>query len=112
MTQVSSYCDTFSCDTTFVVSVTVGSQTSTDLTYYKYDCPCDSNACLVEGIDDACTDYDECSAGADNCDTNAECLNSFGSFECKCNDFYSGDGKIAIPLLIAPWNHIPRARTK
>jgi len=37
-------------------------------------------------------DVDECAAGIDDCDTNADCINLEGSYECKCHDGYSGDG--------------------
>ena len=39
-----------------------------------------------------CTDIDECIAGTDNCDTNATCTNTVGSFTCACNNGYAGDG--------------------
>ena len=29
----------------------------------------------------------------DNCDENADCINTDGSFECVCNPGYTGDGK-------------------
>ena len=44
---------------------------------YVYLCPIDIN---------------ECATGADNCDTNAACTNSPGSFICSCNQGYTGDG--------------------
>jgi hypothetical protein len=39
-----------------------------------------------------CTDDDECTLGTDNCDINAACTNTPGSFTCACNAGYSGDG--------------------
>ena len=38
------------------------------------------------------TDIDECILGTDNCDANAACTNTIGSFTCACNAGYSGDG--------------------
>jgi len=37
-------------------------------------------------------DVDECAKNKDNCDVNATCTNTIGSFTCECNDGYSGDG--------------------
>ena len=37
-------------------------------------------------------DIDECTDSTHNCDTQATCTNSVGSFTCTCNDGYSGDG--------------------
>ena len=37
-------------------------------------------------------DNDECSDGSP-CDSNAECTNTDGSFECMCNHGYTGDGR-------------------
>ena len=41
-------------------------------------------------------DDDECANGRHNCDMNANCTNTDGSFECTCNDGYFGDGKTCI----------------
>ena len=38
------------------------------------------------------TDVNECTDGSDDCDTNAECTNTLGSFVCECNIGYMGDG--------------------
>jgi MYXO-CTERM domain-containing protein len=47
--------------------------------------------CATAGA--ACVDDDECAAGTDDCDVNATCTNTPGSFECACNVGYAGDGR-------------------
>ena len=39
-------------------------------------------------------DIDECAAGTSSCDTNAECVNTKGSYNCICKPGYHGDGII------------------
>ena len=39
------------------------------------------------------TDIDECETMTDDCDENADCINTEGSFECVCKPGYTGDGK-------------------
>ena len=39
-----------------------------------------------------CTNVDECVLGTDDCDGNAKCTDSVGSFSCACIKGYSGDG--------------------
>jgi cysteine-rich repeat protein len=39
-----------------------------------------------------CVDINECDLNTDNCDANAACTNTAGSFTCECNDGYSGNG--------------------
>ena len=40
------------------------------------------------------TDVDECDNGTVNCDTNANCMNTNGSFICVCISGWSGDGVV------------------
>ena len=37
-------------------------------------------------------DIDECTKGTDSCDVNAVCTNTRGSYNCTCEDGFSGDG--------------------
>lgn len=56
-----------------------------------------------------CVDIDECHPGTDvtkvhvdytyECDMNAHCQNSFGSYYCVCNNGYEGDGKTCDRLI-------------
>ena len=38
------------------------------------------------------SDVDECTTDTHNCDVNAVCTDTDGSFTCACNSGYSGDG--------------------
>ena len=42
--------------------------------------------------EDTCIDVDECTTNSHNCNANAECTNTVGSFTCACNSGYSGNG--------------------
>ena len=46
---------------------------------------------ILKDITLTCLDIDECPLSP--CDENANCTDTVGSFECKCNDGYSGSGK-------------------
>ena len=37
-------------------------------------------------------DTNECSEGKHDCDVNAECNNTLGSYRCTCKDEYEGNG--------------------
>ena len=48
-------------------------------------------------------DIDECANGRNHhqghrCDLNADCQNTFGSYQCSCHDGYEGDGFFCEPL--------------
>ena len=38
-------------------------------------------------------DLDECTTRTHNCDVNAECVNTVGSYSCTCSVGYTGDGQ-------------------
>ncbi len=38
------------------------------------------------------SDINECTSVGHNCDANADCENTYGSFTCTCIEGYSGDG--------------------
>ena len=40
------------------------------------------------------TDIPECEREIDDCDPNATCTNTFGSYVCTCNTGFTGDGVI------------------
>ena len=39
-----------------------------------------------------CLDIDECELGFDDCNENATCTDTFGSFDCFCISGFEGDG--------------------
>ena len=51
------------------------------------------------------TDDDECKNGMHDCDMNATCTNTIGSFECTCNDGFIGDGKTCISSKLITMQH-------
>ena len=47
---------------------------------------------FVYMCEDVVLDIDECALGTDNCDVNADCADTIGSFNCTCNIGYLGNG--------------------
>ena len=41
-------------------------------------------------------DINECEDGLDDCDPFADCTNTVGSFECQCQEGFTGDGRECI----------------
>ena len=41
-------------------------------------------------------DIDECGTNIDECAVEASCFNTNGSYNCSCNDGYSGNGKVCV----------------
>ena len=46
----------------------------------------------TSGDGDSCSDIDECAVRVNNCHPNADCTNTFGSFDCSCKSGYTGNG--------------------
>ena len=44
---------------------------------------------------------DECAQSLHDCDTNATCINSVGSYSCQCNAGFQGDGRSCIGWLVS-----------
>ena len=51
-----------------------------------------SCSCAIGYNGDPCTDVNECEIATDNCGDNASCSNTEGSFECTCDQGFTGDG--------------------
>uniref|UniRef100_A0A0G4HK22 EGF-like domain-containing protein n=1 Tax=Chromera velia CCMP2878 TaxID=1169474 RepID=A0A0G4HK22_9ALVE len=56
---------------------------------------------VLEGEATVLAYTDECSLNAHNCNGNAACNNTVGSFECLCNDGWTGDG-VNCAVLVPP----------
>ncbi len=59
-----------------------------------YACACKAGYISSPGAFPTCVDADECEGegGGHDCDPNATCSNTDGSFGCLCNEGFSGDG--------------------
>ncbi|XP_065192565.1 uncharacterized protein LOC135823645 [Sycon ciliatum] len=53
------------------------------------NCRCEEG---FDGNQEICIDRDECVRQEHNCDPNAACTNTPGSFVCSCNEFFTGNG--------------------
>ena len=64
-----------------------------------YSCECDEGFAPDKGD---CVDADECAEGFHDCNMNATCSNTEGSYTCTCNEGYEGDGNTCeLPALSA-----------
>ena len=50
-------------------------------------------------------DVNECSSGLHDCHSNATCEDVAGSFECYCNDGFTGNGTLCTGLLYLHFQH-------
>ena len=60
--------------------------------HHHYSVPCKVNPTL-------CTDIDECVLKLNICHENASCLNIDGSFDCRCDEGYEGNGFVCTGAL-------------
>lgn len=65
------------------------------------ECVMNQCACAAGYVGDGtiCDDIDECADGTDNCDANAMCDNTPGSFDCTCNPGFAGDGITCVQVV-------------
>uniref|UniRef100_A0A0G4GSL1 EGF-like domain-containing protein n=1 Tax=Chromera velia CCMP2878 TaxID=1169474 RepID=A0A0G4GSL1_9ALVE len=54
---------------------------------------------------------DLCIAGSNNCDEDAQCMNTGSSFTCTCNLGFTGDGTFCTPVILIPPSDIGRGDT-
>ena len=59
-----------------------------------YYCVCWEGYFHPSGLGGICENRNECAINVDDCDKQATCIDTPGSFRCICNDGYSGDGKV------------------
>ncbi|CAH1253577.1 FCGBP [Branchiostoma lanceolatum] len=53
----------------------------------------DGDGLIDEDLADVNHDVDECELGLDDCDPDAVCVNTHGSYKCECKPGFTGDGK-------------------
>ncbi|XP_076817118.1 uncharacterized protein LOC143462746 isoform X1 [Clavelina lepadiformis] len=63
---------------------------------FDFSCNCPAN---FTGKD-CDTDIDECEQNTDDCHANAMCSNTRGSYNCTCNDSFSGNGTYCQPEIV------------
>ncbi|XP_033647128.1 neurogenic locus notch homolog protein 1-like isoform X1 [Asterias rubens] len=59
---------------------------------------CGSCPAGFEGDGKTCTDKNECEDNRQRCNINADCINTPGSYKCKCKEGFAGDGLVCVPL--------------
>lgn len=79
-----------------------------------YMCGCNPFMGVVDGPrtnvhgPTTCIDVNEClDPDLNNCDVNAQCTNSFGSFSCECNEGFTGDGTFCTEVPSASPSEMP-----
>lgn len=56
----------------------------------SYECDCLPGFRRIDKFN--CAELDECRTGQHACHEYAECINTMGSYHCRCKDGYEGDG--------------------
>jgi Calcium-binding EGF domain/EGF domain len=64
----------------------------------KASCVCPVGYVSAPDNANACEDVDECNTGVADCDSNANCKNRVGSYDCTCKEGFSGNGKVCMRL--------------
>uniref|UniRef100_A0A1I8EDG2 EGF-like domain-containing protein n=1 Tax=Wuchereria bancrofti TaxID=6293 RepID=A0A1I8EDG2_WUCBA len=83
----------FCFDHKFVACDRCDVRTSICIIHSKYNYACECREGFAKNAGGECVDLDECRIGNSLCNRNARCVNTVGSYTCKCNIGYSGDGK-------------------
>ncbi|XAR55804.1 Non-specific serine/threonine protein kinase, partial [Bertholletia excelsa] len=67
---------------------------NSDIGFRGYRCRCHAGFEGNPYLSPGCKDIDECvDSNSNDCDANAICINTPGSFNCTCKDGYTGDGR-------------------